>query len=182
MTQLNDTPEIEGMDYVLRLMSLSARTSPKTAGIDDILLKVVVGEEKEKIAEEMHKLAKERGIANFDRDARSIERSHGILLIGIKKDAGTIGLNCGACGFDCEEIKELKTQGIDYYGPNCAYKLLDLGISLGSAAKTASILNADSRIMYRAATAAMRIGIMTDVSVALAIPISGTGKSIFFDR
>ncbi len=179
---MNDSPENEAMDQVLRLMSLSARTSPKTAGIDDIILKVVVGEEKGKIVEEMHKIAQERGIANFDRDARSIERSHGILLIGIRKDAGTINLNCGACGFDCDELKDHKKQGLDYYGPNCAYKLLDVGIALGSAAKTVGILNADSRIMYRAATAAIRIGIMTDVSVALAIPISGTGKSIFFDR
>ncbi|MFX0181639.1 MAG: ferredoxin domain-containing protein [Candidatus Hodarchaeota archaeon] len=179
---MNDSLESEAMDYVLRLMSLSARTSPKTAGIDDILLKVVVGEEKRKIAEEMYKLAKERGIANFDRDARSIENSHGILLIGIRKDAGTINLNCGACGFDCDELKDLKKQGLDFYGPNCAYKFLDMGIALGSAAKTAATLNADSRIMYRAATAAMRIGIMSDVSVALAIPISGTGKNIFFDR
>ncbi|MFW9856443.1 MAG: ferredoxin domain-containing protein [Candidatus Thorarchaeota archaeon] len=179
---MNDSQESEAMDYVLRLMSLSARTSPKTAGIDDILLKIVVGEEKGKVVEEMHRLGKERGIPNFHRDARSIDKSHGMLLIGIERNAGTISLNCGACGFDCDELDDMKKEGADYYGPNCAYKLLDLGIALGSAAKTASIMNADSRIMYRAATAAMRIGIFNDVSVALAIPISGTGKNVFFDR
>ncbi|MCL6650529.1 MAG: ferredoxin domain-containing protein [Chloroflexi bacterium] len=58
---------------------------------------------------------------------------------------------------------------------------MDLGIALGSAAKTASIFNADNRIMYRAGVAARRIGMM-DADVVVGIPISATGKSIYFDR
>ena len=43
---------------------------------------------------------------------------------------------------------------IDFKGPNCMLRLLDLGIALGSAVKTAQIHNVDNRIMYRAGVAA----------------------------
>ena len=58
---------------------------------------------------------------------------------------------------------------------------MDLGIALGSAAKTASILNADNRIMYRVGVAARKLGLIEGEVVA-GIPISATGKSIYFDR
>ena len=71
---------------------------------------------------------------------------------------------------------------MDFNGPNCIFKSLDLGIALGSAAKTASILNVDNRIMYRIGTAARRLKLMTEASVIMGIPISAKGKSIYFDR
>lgn len=59
--------------------------------------------------------------------------------------------------------------------------MLDLGIALGSAAKIASELNVDNRIMYRIGAAAKRLG-MTEANITQGIPISATGKNIFFDR
>jgi uncharacterized ferredoxin-like protein len=59
---------------------------------------------------------------------------------------------------------------------------LDLGIALCSAAKTASILNVDNRIMYRAGTAALKLELLPEATVIMGIPISVKGKSIFFDR
>jgi len=52
---------------------------------------------------------------------------------------------------------------------------------LGSAAKTASMLNFDSRIMYRIAPAALNLG-WVDWDYVMGIPIAATGKSVFFDR
>lgn len=60
-------------------------------------------------------------------------------------------------------------------------KLIDLGIALGSAAKAASDLNVDNRIMYSVGTAAMKMGIL-DADEVEGIPISVKGKNIFFDR
>jgi uncharacterized ferredoxin-like protein len=57
-----------------------------------------------------------------------------------------------------------------------------LGIALGSAVKTASYLNVDNRVMYRAGTAAKRLGYLAGSSVVMGIPISASGKSIYFDR
>ncbi len=56
-----------------------------------------------------------------------------------------------------------------------------MGIALGSAAKTAGLLNADSRIMYRIGVAARQMGLV-DWEFVLGIPLSVTGKSIYFDR
>jgi uncharacterized ferredoxin-like protein len=69
----------------------------------------------------------------------------------------------------------------EFRGPQCAYRLLDMGIALGSAAKTAGLLNADNRIMYRAGVVAREMGLV-DADYVMGIPISATGKSIFFDR
>ncbi len=59
--------------------------------------------------------------------------------------------------------------------------MLDMGIALGSAVKTASLLNADSRIMYRIGPVAREMGLI-DADVVMGIPLSATGKSIYFDR
>ncbi len=69
----------------------------------------------------------------------------------------------------------------EFRGPQCAYRLLDMGIALGSAVKTASILNADNRIMYRAGVVARQMGLI-EADFVMGIPLSATGKSIYFDR
>ena len=52
----SDQGEKEALLQVSRLMLVSARTAPKTGGIDDILTIVVFGKEKETLAEEMRKI------------------------------------------------------------------------------------------------------------------------------
>jgi len=58
---------------------------------------------------------------------------------------------------------------------------MDLGIALGSAVKMASELNVDNRIMYTVGAAAKDLQIM-DADGMVGIPLSMTGKNIFFDR
>ena len=61
------------------------------------------------------------------------------------------------------------------------FQLLDLGIALGSAVKTASILNVDNRIMFSAGVAAVKLRLI-DADVAMGVPLSATGKNPYFDR
>jgi len=175
--------EFEGLIQAANLMAGSARTSPKSGGKDDIHVLIVYGEEKDKLAEEMFKIGEERKIQGFIRDAKNVKDSSIVVLIGVE---GTkkFGLNCGACGFKtCEEFEKAeKSKGLDFTGPTCIFKALDLGIALGSAVKTASILNVDNRIMYRIGAAAARLNIMPNSSVIMGIPISAKGKNIYFDR
>ena len=72
-------------------------------------------------------------------------------------------------------------EGFEFTGPSCAWRLLDLGIALGSAVKTASLFNADNRVMYRIGVAARKAGLI-EGEIAIGVPISATGKSIYFDR
>jgi len=177
--------EREGLLEAARMMLISARTAPKSAGIDDILAAMVYGKEKEEIAAEMDKIAQQRQDASaaFKRDGQNLRDSEAVLLIGVK---GTkkFGLDCGGCGYPtCTEFERATRKlGQDFQGPNCIFKLLDLGIALGSAAKTASTLNVDNRIMYRVGTAAKRLNFLPEASIIMGIPISAKGKSIYFDR
>ncbi len=170
------------IEIVGELMAISARTAPKAAGKDSLEIILVTGEDKKKLAELMRKMAEERNIPNFIRDASGVEASSAVLLIGVWGD-DTIGLNCGACGFEkCSELRKAeKKEGRDFRGPSCAYKIMDLGIALGSAVKTASILNVDNRIMYRIGAAARALG-MAKSDVVMGIPLASAGKSPFFDR
>jgi len=181
ITRENDFRD-EAVRLSAYLMSISARTAPKSKGEDDIEIIYVDGEDKEKIADKMIELdAMDKQRKGFKRDGENIKNASGLLLIGVN-GGKTLGLNCGGCGYDCNEFKEVeRKQGKDFTGPNCVFKLLDLGIALGSAVKLASIINVDSRIMYRIGTVAKMAGII-ESDVVMGIPLSSTGKNIFFDR
>jgi uncharacterized ferredoxin-like protein len=69
-----------------------------------------------------------------------------------------------------------------FQGPNCAVRMADLGIALGSAVKTASLHNVDNRVMYSAGVTALAMGLLDGCTVAYGIPLRATGKNIFFDR
>ena len=179
----SESGENEALLHAAKLMLLSARTAPKSGGVDDVLTVIVLGEEKESLAKEMEKIAQERNIPGFKRDAKNLHDSVAAVLMGIR-GTRSFSLNCGACGYStCNEFDEVeKKGGNDFTGPNCIFKTLDLGIAIGSAVKTASALNVDNRIMYRIGTAAMRLKLLPEASVIMGVPISAKGKSIYFDR
>lgn len=167
------------MKIVADLMAVSARTAPKAAGKDYITTKVITGELLGKIADAMVEYGKKTGKKNFDRDGENVRNSDAMLLLGLKDPAVT-GLNCGACGFDkCSDLNE--RQGVEFNGPLCAWRNIDLGIAIGSAVKTASIHNADNRIIYRVGVVVRSMKLVDD-QLVVGIPISATGKSIYFDR
>jgi len=180
--------EEEGLRSVAELMAVSARTAPKTRGVDEVITAVVSGEEKDAIAEEMIKLGrvKQNPLSFFERDAESLRKSPFLILIGVK---GTTPkrpenpLNCGACGHEtCANFIEAeKRRGEDFVGPVCIWHAVDLGIALASAVKTAADLNADNRLMYSVGVAAKAQNII-EADVIVGIPVSATGKNIYFDR
>ncbi|MCK5627342.1 hypothetical protein KAI23_05190 [Candidatus Bathyarchaeota archaeon] len=175
--------ENEGLLNVAKLMMISARTAPKSGGKDDVETLLIYGEDKDKIAAEMDKIGEERNSKGFLRDGRNVRDSEVIILIGVE-GTKNFGLDCGGCGFKtCTEFNEFsRSKGVDFTGPNCILKTLDMGIALGSAVKTAMDHNVDNRIMYRIGTAALRLGLMKKSSIVMGIPISAKGKSIYFDR
>lgn len=166
-----------------KLMLVAARTAPKSAGVDDVLTVIVHGKEKDAIARKMEEIAEESKIEGFRRDAKNVRDSEAVVLFGVRGNK-SFGLNCGACGYkNCKEFEEAgKTFGEDFFGPTCLFKALDLGIALGSAAKTASMLNVDNRMMYRVGTAALKLNLLPEATVIMGIPVSAKGKSIYFDR
>ena len=149
---------------VAKLMATSAITAPKARGIDNIVVRIIdKREELEKLAKAMDELAPKYG-EFFKRDADNVRRSDAVVLIGCKiVDIG---------------LQKPKEYPLD---PNLICSLLNLGIAVGSAVKTASIHNIDNRIMYSVGVSAQYAGLI-DADVVVGIPLSATGKSIYFDR
>lgn len=172
---------------VADLMVLAARTAPKAKGVDTIHTRVLTREETMSVANHLREKGEKRTIGFFIRDAKNIAACDACVIIGAKGDT-VVGVNCGACGFlTCEKftdaIKKRKKRSTDFSGPNCAIRMADLGIALGSAVKTAQIHNVDNRIMFSGGVAAMDLGLLgKECTVAYAIPLSATGKNMFFDR
>jgi uncharacterized ferredoxin-like protein len=165
---------------VADLMEVAARTAPKGVGKDFIEIKVLSDAERIAVGEEMMRMADEPHRPNFDRDGQNVLDSDALVLVGLLPHKGA-GLNCGACGLPtCAEMEGTPCSA-DFLGGNCAIRLLDLGIAMGSAVKIASELNVDNRIMYRVGVAARRLG-LSKAQIVHGIPLSATGKNIFFDR
>lgn len=134
-------------------MEVSARTAPKARGQDYIVTKILSKQEIEKLSKEMIDGGEKNNEQWYIRDGDNIKNSQGLLLIGLKDDS--------------ESDSEMR--------------IVDLGIAIGSAVKTASIHNVDNRIMYSVGQFAMKMGLINAKKV-YGIPLSVTGKSIYFDR
>jgi uncharacterized ferredoxin-like protein len=180
MIQSGTQVEYESVIEAAKLMLASIRTAPKTRGRDTIYSCILTGNEKQKVANWLKE--QEERPPFFERDGKCIETAQALILIGVKGEP--VDLNCGGCGFEtCEHFREAeKKKGRDFAGPTCIFKLIDLGIALGSAAKTAGLLNVDNRILYTAGTAANHLGFLKEADVIIGIPLALAGKNPFFDR
>ena len=173
------TAEKDAVGTVAGLMALAARTAPKGKGQDSIIIKVLTKAETKKLVAGMNAYGKAHEPYKFFlRDAANIEDGDACIIVGAAgRDAA--GISCGACGYPgCAEFLKAalkaKKSSLPYPGPNCAIKMADLGIAVGSAAKTAQIHNVDNRIMFSAGSIAIALGLMgKDCTVAYAIPLSG---------
>lgn len=174
MIRKSSEAENLAIEQAANLMAAAARTAPKTRGIDNIHVLILTDNDKEKLIPKMLEIAKRDNRPSCERDAKTIENIRICVIIGAK--ANPAGLNCGYCGFKtCDELK--KKGGV------CAYNSMDLGIALSSAAAIASQFHIDNRLMYSIGTAALELGLFDkEIKQAVGIPLSTTGKNIFFDR
>jgi uncharacterized ferredoxin-like protein len=176
-------PEKEVVESLAKEILVAARTAPKAKGIDDLIFGLITEEEeKEKLAQEMERVAEKKGEAFkfFKRDAENVRNSEAIILISVNFTK-PLGLNCGACGFNCDTILKQPKPDLDLDGPVCAMKLLDMGIAIGSAAAKAKDLCIDNRVMYTIGVAAKKLNLLPG-QVIIGIPLSVKGKNIYFDR
>ena len=167
--------EEKGISQVVSLAGLAARTAPKAKGTDNLTICALSNAEKENLAKKMEKIASEGYLSNsFSRDAQNVRQAQAVLLIGTK--LGTRGLDCGFCGFEtCAQCKTAKAR--------CAHDLVDLGIAVGSAVSIAADHRVDNRIMFTIGYAVTKYKLLDEkVKIVFGIPLSATGKNIFFDR
>ena len=176
---MSDYPEAVAL--AAQLMAISALTAPKGRGQDYVRTLVITGDDVKRLGEATIAYGERTGKGNFDRDGKGTMAAEAVLLVGLVNAPGA-GVDCGACGYpNCKEFNAAPKATGEYVGPTCPVRVLDMGIALGSAAKTASMLNVDNRIMYRIGVAAREIG-MVDWDFVMGIPLSVTSKNPFFDR
>lgn len=171
--------EEEAVRYTAARMCAAARTAPKGNGVDNILTAVLTGKDKEALADKMDEIGardfgKEKAAVWYGRDAANIRAAQAVVLIGARESYRGVP-HCGLCGFGgCGACQEA--------GGRCAFTYIDLGIAVSSAAETAALDKADNRIMFSAGRAAEEAGYCGDNVRWLGIPVSLSGKNIFFDR
>jgi uncharacterized ferredoxin-like protein len=174
-------PELEVLETLANTILVAARTAPKGKGIDDIVTYLFDDDNRMELADKMEELSETKGLKFLIRDAKNVRDSDCLLIIGLKP-SGASSLNCGACGFEtCADMVKHKKVKVEFTGPHCMIKYVDLGIAIGSAAAKAKDLCIDNRILYSAGAAACYFD-MIDADVAMAMPLSVKGKNIFFDR
>jgi uncharacterized ferredoxin-like protein len=155
-------------------MMAAARTAPKGKGLDRLDTFFLEGEDKAEFTENMRVYGKKIGADFFIRDAANIDKATAIVFFGAEDNYH--GLNCGYCGK--ESCAEAAKDGV-----RCAFAVNDLGIAIGSAISLAADFRIDNRVMYSAGRTAVELGLFSkNVKVAFAVPLSVSGKSVFFDR
>jgi len=156
-----------------RQMMVAARTAPKGKGIDILEMALVSDDDQIQLSEEMQKIAEERDLKFFLRDAENILQADVVMIIGTRQHKQ--GLNCAHCGFETCESKPVQTP--------CAINAIDLGIAIGSACAKAADLRVDTRVMFSAGFAAQRLQMLgSKCDCVIAIPVSASSKNPFFDR
>ena len=176
-------------------MAAAAITAPKSggqlflAGKPTFMETVIVAEPeaRHELAEWLRARGVERRETIWFRDAEVAEAVDAILFVGIA-DWYPPNYDCGACGYaTCAEFlhetKQLRDDSaeLEFAGPTCNLRDIDLGIAVGSAAKTAAIHSIDCRCQTRVAVAARKLGVIR-ADVAVALSLSMTHKAIGFDR
>ena len=156
-------------------MCAAARTAPKTKGQDYLETCIVTGDDLEPLAAKMEELSDAHNAAFLRRDAGNVRSSGAVVILGAKNVPHGLNGLCQYCGFaDCAAASAA--------GAACVYTSMDLGIAIGSASAIAADNRVDSRVMFSAGRTALALGLLPDCSMAIAIPLSVSGKSPYFDR
>ncbi|MFH1740488.1 MAG: DUF2148 domain-containing protein [bacterium] len=168
--------EVEGLMMVAKLMCAAARTAPKGRGVDLLVTHILTGEEKSSVAAHMREIGTKVKQPFFLRDADNLDAAPAAVLLGTRVEPMGVDFYCDMCGFgSCQQTKER--------GGICIFNSHDLGIAVGSAASVASRHHIDCRIMYTIGIAARDLNLLGEgIRIAMGIPLSVTGKNIFFDR
>ena len=160
---------------IANMMASAAKTAPKGLGVNRVNTLILTEDDMMPIIEEMKRIAHDSKMAYFLRDAESLEKSQGLILVGTTYGYRGVA-PCGLCGnIDCATNR--KKEGV------CAFDTVDLGIAIGAACSIAATNQLDHRVFFSAAKAALNLGnYLPECKLMMAIPVSAYSKNIYYDR
>src|SRR5512138_2324838 len=187
---------MDALRHVAELCAVAAMTAPKSGGQlfskgAKPFIETVIVEDRETLSR-LAAWLRERGTKLKSpiwlRDAETTEKIDLVLFIGLVNWYPPV-YDCGACGYaTCAEFlrarehhKAAGKEDWEFPGPICQLRAIDLGVAVGSAAKTASLNNVDARCQTRIAAAARHLGVI-EADLAVALSMSVSHKNIFFDK
>jgi len=191
----SETIGLAAVRQVATLMA-AAITAPKSGGHlflagKRVFLETVIIDDpavRGELAAWMRSRGAERREPIWFRDAEVAEAVDAIVFIGLAPNWYPPNYDCGACRCaTCAEflhaVKTLRKHSseLEFTGPTCNLRDIDLGIAVGSAAKTAAMHSIDCRCQTRITVAARKLGVIT-AEVAVALSLSVTHKAIGFNR
>ncbi|MFP4000444.1 MAG: DUF2148 domain-containing protein [Candidatus Natronoplasma sp.] len=154
-------------EIVIDLMTISAETSPKSSGnyVETIALDEA---EREMLAEELYQLSDQFEDETYSEEGDLVNSADELMIMGLK-DHPSLGIDCSACGYeDCEEFSKADQTEKIFQGPNCAFRLIDLGMSIGHALNTAETHNMDYKVSIKGGLAAKNLG-LSDSRICFAL-------------
>lgn len=153
---------------------VAARTAPKAKGRDLVEIAMLTDEDIKRLSDMMLQVSEQTGLKFILRDAANILQAQALLLIGTRNPSEVCALNCGYCGFATCQSKPCDVP--------CVMNAVDVGIAIGAACSKIADVRLDSRVLFSAGWVARRMGVLPDVDIIFAIPLSSSSKSPFFDR
>jgi uncharacterized ferredoxin-like protein len=189
-----DSLRADTVRQVAKLMAAAAITAPKSGGQlflagKHLFIETVIVDDRDtlsRLADWMRARGKERREAIWFRDAEAAEAIDAVLFVGLADWYPPV-YDCGACGYaTCAEFMHATRQlrddsaELEFVGPQCNLRDIDLGIAVGSAAKTAAIHSIDARCQTRIAVAARKLELIK-ADLAVALSLSLTHKAVGFD-
>jgi uncharacterized ferredoxin-like protein len=190
-----DALRADTVRQVAKLMAAAAITAPKSGGQlflqgKHLFIETVIVDDRatlDALSAWMRARGKERRETIWFRDADVADAIDAVLFVGLA-DWYPPNYDCGACGYaTCAEFLHETaalrddSDELEFAGPTCNLRDIDLGIAVGSAAKTAAIHSIDCRCQTRIAVAARKLGVIR-ADLAVALSLSLTHKAVGFDR
>ena len=190
-----DSLRADTVRQVAKLMAAAAITAPKSGGQlflagKHLFIETVIVDDRDtlaRLAAWMRARGKERREAIWFRDAEAAEAIDAVLFVGLADwyPPSTTAAPAATppAPSSCTPPKQLRDESdeLEFVGPQCNLRDIDLGIAVGSAAKTAAIHSIDARCQTRIAVAARKLGLIK-ADIAVALSLSLTHKAVGFDR
>jgi uncharacterized ferredoxin-like protein len=175
----------QGLDRAVELMTVAAHNSFRFGKKNTSKIISIGKDEMQEIAEYCYSLADLSPLGA--RDGRFLmelmKEPCAVLVIGDKRKS-VFNYNCGACGYrSCAELNAAEeVESLTAIGPSCQFRNINMNVAANAAAAAAWRLGLHCRVFSTLGMAALAMGVIEDVDLAVSVSVSVAKEDPYFDR